>query len=62
MDERLFECRAVVVGSEGEPVRVKEKTKRRNRRVRTVRTKLKFTVLRVGELRVKTLEEVDETI
>lgn len=62
IDERVFECRAVVVGHEGEPVRVKEKTKRRNRRVRTVRSKLKFTVLRVAELRVKSLGEIEGEI
>lgn len=59
IDERAFELRATVLGTEGEPVRVKEKTKRRNRRVKTVRSKHKFTVLRVGELRIKTLEEID---
>lgn len=59
LDERIFECRAVVVGTESEPVRVKEKTKRRNRRVRTVKSKHKFTVLRVSELRVRTIREVE---
>jgi large subunit ribosomal protein L21 len=59
VDERIFECRATVMGTEGEPVRVKTKTKRRNRRVRTVRSKHKFTVLRLTELRVKGLEEIE---
>ncbi len=45
-------CRAVVVGIEGEPMRVVEKTKRRQRRVKRVRSKMRFTVLRVKELRV----------
>ena len=52
MDERLFVCRAVVVGVEGEPMRVVEKTKRRQRRVRRARHKGRFTVLRVREVRV----------
>lgn len=29
LDERLFVCRAVVMGVESEPLRIKEKTKRR---------------------------------
>jgi len=58
LDERIFECRATVLGTEGEPVRVKEKTKQRNRRVKTVRSKHKFTVLRISELRIKGLEEL----
>jgi large subunit ribosomal protein L21 len=60
LDERIFECRATVLGTEGEPVRVKKKTKQRNRRVKTVRSKHKFTVLRISELRIKRLEELEE--
>jgi large subunit ribosomal protein L21 len=60
LDERIFECRATVLGTEGEPVRVKEKTKRRNRKVKTVRSKHKFTVLRISELRIKGLEELGD--
>lgn len=52
MDERYFVCRARVVGVEGEPMRVVEKTKRRQRHVRTVKSKMRFTVLRVVEVRV----------
>ena len=52
VDESRFLLRAVVVGVEGEPLRVVEKTKRRNRRVKRVKTKGRFTVLRVSELRV----------
>ncbi|KAK3167165.1 hypothetical protein OEA41_010291 [Lepraria neglecta] len=52
VDESRFLLRVVVVGVEGEPLRVVEKTKRRNRRVRRVKTKGRFTVLRVSELRV----------
>jgi len=59
VDERVFECRARVLGTEAEPMRCKEKTKRRNRKVKTVRSKHKFTVLRLSELRVKGLEEIE---
>ena len=58
LDERLFECRATVVGVECEPMRVKEKTKRRQRRVKRVKSKMRFTVLRVSEVRVRGLEEL----
>jgi large subunit ribosomal protein L21 len=59
VDERVFECRARVLGTEAEPMRCKVKTKRRNRRVKTVRSKHKYTILRVSELRVKGLEEIE---
>jgi len=52
VDELDFVCRARVVGVEGEPMRVVEKTKRRQRHVKTVRSKMRFTVLRVVEVRV----------
>jgi large subunit ribosomal protein L21 len=58
IDERLFECRARVMGVEAEPMRIKEKTKRRQRRVKTVRSKHRFTVLKVSELRVNLLEDI----
>jgi hypothetical protein len=57
VDERLFVCRARVVGVESEPMRIKEKTKRRQRRVKTVKSKHKHTILRVCEVRVRGLEE-----
>lgn len=60
VDERLFECRAVVVGVESEPMREKEKTKRRNRKVKTVKSKHRFTVVRISELRIKSPEELEE--
>ena len=59
MDERDFVCRARVVGVEGEPMRVVEKTKRRQRHVKTVRSKMRFTVLRVVEVRVCILKHRD---
>lgn len=59
LDERIFECRARVLGTEAEPMRVKEKTKRRNRRVTTVRSKHKFTVLRISELKINELADIE---
>ena len=59
VDSRLFECRAIVVGLESEPMRMKEKTARRNRRLKTVRSKHRYTELVVRELRVKSLEEIE---
>jgi large subunit ribosomal protein L21 len=58
LDERLFECRARVLGLDSAPMMIKEKTKRRQRRVKTVRSKHKFTVLKVMEVKVKGLEEL----
>lgn len=52
IDERLYQLRAVVAGVESEPMREKKKTKRRNRKVKTVKTKLKYTVLRISELKI----------
>lgn len=60
VDERVFECRAVVMGTEGEPARIKIKKKQRNRRTKTVISKHKFTVLRLSELRVKDLSEIEQ--
>lgn len=62
LDERLFTCRARVTGIESEPLRVKEKTKRRRRHVRHVESKLNFTVLTISELEVKGLEEYEAAI
>lgn len=53
LDERLFECRATVLGTESEPMRFIEKKKQRNRRTRTVRSKLRFTVLKIKEMRIR---------
>ena len=52
IDDKFFICRAVVVGIESEPMRVKEKTKRRQRKVKTVKSKMRYTILRVMELKV----------
>jgi len=59
VDERLFECRARVMGTESEPMRTKTKTKRRNRKIKTVKSKLRFTILRVAELKINQLEEIE---
>ncbi|KAE8411405.1 ribosomal protein L21-like protein [Aspergillus pseudocaelatus] len=58
IDERLFECRVRVMGVDSEPLRVKEKTKRRQRHVRQVRSKHRYTLLRVMDVKVKTAEEL----
>jgi large subunit ribosomal protein L21 len=50
--EELFECKATILGTESEPMRIKEKTKRRNRKVKTVKSKHRYTVLRISELNV----------
>jgi large subunit ribosomal protein L21 len=60
VDERIFECRARVMGTEAEPMRIKQKTKRRNRKIKTVKSKHKYTILRIAELRVKSLEEIEQ--
>ncbi|KAK3397499.1 ribosomal protein L21-like protein [Sordaria brevicollis] len=52
VDERLFECRAVVMGTETEPMRVMIKKKRRNRKKKHVYSKHKYTVLRINQLKI----------
>ncbi|CAI7663298.1 unnamed protein product [Penicillium manginii] len=60
VDERLFECRVRVTGTESEPLRIKEKTKRRQRHTKTAKSKHRYTIMRVMEVRVKTPEELLE--
>lgn len=60
LDERLFVCRAVVMGVESEPLRIMEKTKRRNRKIKKVKSKMRFTVLKIKEVKVKGMEELEE--
>ena len=43
------------------PMMIKEKKKRRIRRRKTVHSKHKYTVLKVMEVRVKSLEELTST-
>jgi hypothetical protein len=52
LDERIFECRARVMGTEAELMRIKTKTKRRNRKIKTVKSRHKFTILRIAELKI----------
>ncbi|KAG6012895.1 hypothetical protein E4U54_007233 [Claviceps lovelessii] len=59
IDERVFECRATVLGVESEPLRIKIKKKRRQRRMRQVKSKHRYTILRISELTIKNLEEED---
>lgn len=56
VDERLYECRAVVLGTEPEPMRVMIKKKRRCRRKKHVHSKHKYTVLRVSEVKINKLD------
>ncbi|KAK4131828.1 hypothetical protein BT67DRAFT_444243 [Trichocladium antarcticum] len=53
VDERLFACRAVVTGTESEPLRVKLKKKRRCRRMKQVKSKHQYTILRISEVRIQ---------
>ncbi|WYZ42824.1 hypothetical protein EsH8_VI_000523 [Colletotrichum jinshuiense] len=59
IDERVFECRAVITGAESEPMRLKTKTKRRNRRVKTVKSKHRYTTLTISELKINGPEEIE---
>lgn len=59
VDERLFECRAVVLGTEAEPMRVMIKKKRRCRRKKSVFSKHKYTVLRISEVKVAKVGEME---
>lgn len=45
---------------ESEPLRIKEKTKRRRRHVQHIKSKHRYTILRVMEVKVKSLEELVE--
>lgn len=56
VDERLYECRAVVLGTEPEPMRVMIKKKRRCRRKKHVHSKHKYTMLRVAEVKINRLD------
>ena len=57
VDSRLFDCRAIVVGEEAEPMRIKEKTKQRNRRIKRVKSKHRYTEIVIRELRVRSSVE-----
>lgn len=62
LDDRLFVCRAVVMGVESEPMRIKEKTKRRQRKVKKVKSKHRYTILKIKEVKVRSLEDIDGDI
>jgi large subunit ribosomal protein L21 len=62
LDDKLFVCRATVVGVESEPMRFIEKTKRRQRHIRTVKSKHRYTILRISEMQVKSLEEYEQAV
>lgn len=62
LDERLFECRATVIGVEADPMEYTKKKKQRTRKTKIKKSKQKHTVLRVSELRVKGLEEIEAEI
>ena len=59
LDDRLFTCRALVLGTESEPMRIKEKTKQRQRRVKKVKSKHRYTILKIRELVVRGVEEIE---
>lgn len=59
IDERVFECRATVLGVESEPLRIKVKTKRRQRKKRQAKSKHRYTILRISELNIKSLADVE---
>lgn len=59
IDPRLFVCRAVVTGVESEPMRIKEKTKRRQRHIRKVKSKHRYTIIKIKELRIRSVEEFE---
>jgi large subunit ribosomal protein L21 len=52
LDERLYVCRARVVGVTTEPLRIKLKTKRRRRHIKRTLSKDIYTVLKITELAV----------
>ncbi|PSN63095.1 hypothetical protein BS50DRAFT_576908 [Corynespora cassiicola Philippines] len=62
LDDRLFTCRATVIAIESEPMRIMEKTKRRQRHTKHVKSKHRYTVLKISEVSVKSLEEYEEKI
>ncbi|QPH00027.1 hypothetical protein C2857_003145 [Epichloe festucae Fl1] len=59
IDERVFECRATVLGVESEPLRIKIKKKRRQRRMRQAKSKHRYTILRISELKIKNPEDLE---
>jgi len=48
-----------VLGVESEPLRIKEKTKRRQRHTRRIKSKHRYTILRIGELEVSDVDALE---
>ncbi|KAI5466757.1 ribosomal protein L21-like protein [Mariannaea sp. PMI_226] len=59
IDGRLYECRATVIGTESEPLRIKLKTKRRQRKVKQAKSKHRYTILRISELNINNVEDIE---
>lgn len=59
IDDRLYECRAVVTGSELEPVILTVKKKQRTRRKQTIRSQHRFTTLAISELKIKEVADIE---
>lgn len=59
LDDRFFICRATVLGTESEPLRTLLKTKRRQRHVQHIKSKHRYTVLRISEITPKSVEEIE---
>ncbi len=59
INESVFECRATVLGTESEPLRIKIKKKRRTRRARRATSKHRYTILRISDLTIKTVEDIE---
>jgi hypothetical protein len=62
LDDRLFVCRAVVMGVESEPLRILQKTKRRQRKVKNIKSKHRYTILKIKEVRLRTEDELNTGI
>lgn len=56
IDDKHFECRATVLGTESEPMRIKIKKKRRQRRMRQAKSKHQYTILRISDLTINAPE------
>lgn len=62
LDDRLFVCRAVVMGVESEPLRILQKTKRRQRKVKNIKSKHRYTILKIKEVRLRTEDELNSGV
>src|SRR5690606_13881313 len=57
IDPQFFECRARVTEIASEAMRLKIKKKQRCRRTKTIRSKHKYTVLTISDLKVNGMKE-----